>query len=132
MSPVSLYEYFQYVQLIGIGVTPKGLDELLVNKMRIDDNWRTAQKLLVRSIAIRYRAYTEVQNLITSDATETGLALSQWVLSRPADERLICARIAAWEWLNKCDISLIKTVEQWGTNAISKFTDLSADENVTA
>ncbi|KAM0208438.1 hypothetical protein ACHAPQ_000106 [Fusarium lateritium] len=129
MCPITLYEYFHYVQMIGITGHPEGPDELLANKTQIDENYEVAQETLARSIRIRGSVYSEVQNLITSDADETDRALSQWVLSRSADERLICARIAAWNWLNRCDISLMKKVEQWGSNAISQLTNQGADEN---
>jgi hypothetical protein len=97
MSPILLYEYFQYVQMMGIEGHPEGPDELLVNKARMDGNYGAAQETIARSLELRDLFCLDVQNLITSDANETERALSQWILSRPADERLICARIAAWD-----------------------------------
>jgi hypothetical protein len=63
----------------------------------MDGNYGAAQETIARSLELRDLFCLDVQNLITSDANETERALSQWILSRPADERLICARIAAWD-----------------------------------
>lgn len=130
MSPITLYEYFQYTQMIGIDGYSEGPHEFLVNKIRIDENYGAAQETIARGLAMRNEVSIEVQNLITSDFNETDRALSRWILSRQVDERLICAGIAAWDWLNRCDTSLFQKVEQWGANAINKHRNPSTDENV--
>jgi hypothetical protein len=131
MIPIGLHEYFQYVQMVGIGIEghPEGQDDLLVKKIRIDEDYGAARETIARSLVMRNEVDIEVQDLITGDANETDRALSQWILSRPEDERLICARIAAWDWLNRCDISLTQKVAQWGSIVIAKHTNPSADEN---
>ncbi|KAH6952857.1 hypothetical protein DER45DRAFT_634425 [Fusarium avenaceum] len=131
MIPITLYEYFQYVQMVGIGIEghPEVPDEFLAQKLRIDEDYGAVRETITRSLVMRTEVYGEVRDLITSDANETDQALSQWILSRPADARLICARIAAWEWLNRCDISLTQKVAQWGSIVIAKHTNPSADED---
>ncbi|KIL86605.1 hypothetical protein FAVG1_09860 [Fusarium avenaceum] len=130
MSPIPLNEYFRYTRMFGINIEGHldGLDELLVQKIQIDEDYGAAQETLARSLAMRNEVSIEVKNLIASDFDETGRALSQWIHSRPADERLICARFATWDLIRECDVALIKRIDQWGSIEIAKHSNSSADE----